>query len=140
MEKRVLAAISLYTFFITAVCAQKATYYADRFHGRMTANGEVYDRTKLTCAHNSYPYGTLLKVTNKGNGKAVTVKVNDRGKLGKGVVIDLSRRAAEHLDMIVEGKVPVTIEEVKTNRKKTNKDNGIKQVSRAGNENLHGEQ
>ena len=90
-----------------------ATYYANKFHGRRTANGERYDRAKFTAAHRTLPFGTVVRVTRISNGKRVTVRVNDRGPLKKGRIIDLSRAAAEQIDMISAGVVDVGIEIVK---------------------------
>ncbi len=87
-----------------------ASYYADQFHGRTTANGEVFDMNAMTCAHPSLPFGTLLKITNLGNDKTVTVRVNDRGPYVDAREIDLSLAAATQLGMISEGISPVKIE------------------------------
>lgn len=70
-----------------------ASYYADRFHGRRTASGRVYDKNKLTAAHKSLPFGTKIRVTNLANGKSVIVEVIDRGPFVRGREIDLSRKA-----------------------------------------------
>jgi rare lipoprotein A len=70
-----------------------ASYYADRFHGRRTASGRVYDKNKLTAAHKSLPFGTKVRVTNEANGKSVVVEVTDRGPFVRGREIDLSRKA-----------------------------------------------
>jgi rare lipoprotein A len=86
-----------------AVTRGTASYYHDKFHGRRTANGEIYDRSRLTAAHRSLPFGTRLRVTNRENGKSVTVVVNDRGPFVKGRVIDLSRAAASKLDFLKVG-------------------------------------
>jgi rare lipoprotein A len=88
----------------------KATFYANTLHGRKTASGEKYDKDALTCAHKSYPFGTQLRVTNLENNKSVVVRVNDRGPFIEGYVVDLSRRAAEAVDMISRGVVKVKIE------------------------------
>jgi rare lipoprotein A len=87
-----------------------ASYYADQFHGRTTANGEIFDMNALTCAHPSLPFGTLLKITNLGNDKTVIVRVNDRGPYVDAREIDLSLAAATQLGMISEGISPVKIE------------------------------
>ncbi|MBM4399343.1 MAG: septal ring lytic transglycosylase RlpA family protein [Candidatus Cloacimonetes bacterium] len=87
-----------------------ATYYSRRFHGRKTANGEIYDRLELTCAHKTLPFNTILKVTNLRNLKSVIVRVNDRGPFKKNRTIDLSYAAAREIDMIRAGVIPVTIE------------------------------
>jgi rare lipoprotein A len=70
-----------------------ASFYANKFHGRKTASGVIFDNTKLTAAHNSLPFGTKLKVTNLANGKSVMVEVNDRGPFVKGRELDLSKAA-----------------------------------------------
>lgn len=70
-----------------------ASFYADRFHGRRTASGRVYDKNKLTAAHKSLPFGTKIRVTNLANGKSVIVEVIDRGPFVRGREIDLSRKA-----------------------------------------------
>lgn len=87
-----------------------AAYYSDVFHGRKTASGELYDKNALTAAHNQYPFGTRLRVTNLENSKSVTVKVNDRGSHTKGRIIDLSRRAADVLGFVKQGVTKVSIE------------------------------
>ncbi len=90
-----------------------ASYYADKFHGRRTACGEIYDRNRYTAAHRSLPCGTMVKVTNLENGKSVVVRINDRGPFVKGRIIDLSYAAARKIDMIRRGVVKVRIEVVK---------------------------
>ncbi|MBN1307271.1 MAG: septal ring lytic transglycosylase RlpA family protein [Chitinispirillaceae bacterium] len=87
-----------------------ATYYGKKFHGRRTASGERYDRRKFTAAHKTLPFGTMVRVTSMSNGKTVTVRVNDRGPLKGGRIIDLSFAAAKALDMISAGVVSVGIE------------------------------
>lgn len=88
----------------------EASYYADKFHGRKTANGEVFNMYALTCAHKTLPFGTMLRVTNLANNKSVEVRVNDRGPFVKGREIDLSKAAAQKLDMIKTGTANVRIE------------------------------
>jgi rare lipoprotein A len=87
-----------------------ANIYQDAFHGKETASEERYDKNALTGAHKTLPYGTKVKVTNLENGKTVTVRINDRGAFGKGIVIDLSRKAAETLGMPAEGRTKVRLE------------------------------
>lgn len=70
-----------------------ASYYADKFNGKRTANGEKFSNSKNTAAHRKFPFGTILKITNESNGKFVIVKVNDRGPFSKGREIDLSKKA-----------------------------------------------
>ncbi len=86
-----------------------ASYYADKYHGRTTANGETFDQRKMTAAHRTLPFGTRVRVTDVASGKSVVVRVNDRGPFVKGRVIDLSRAAAEKLGMIRAGLAEVTI-------------------------------
>lgn len=87
-----------------------ASYYAKSWTGRKTANGERLHHDSLTCAHKTYPFGTLLKVTNPANGLSVIVKVTDRGPYVKGRIIDLSVRAAKELGIISLGIAPVIVE------------------------------
>lgn len=89
-----------------------ASWYGDAFHGRLTANGEVYDKTHLTAAHPTMPLPSYARVTNKKNGSSVIVRVNDRGPFAKGRVIDLSQRAAEMLDYKGSGVAQVQVEYV----------------------------
>ncbi|MGD9331102.1 MAG: septal ring lytic transglycosylase RlpA family protein [Desulfobacterales bacterium] len=86
-----------------------ASYYADRFHGRPTANGERYDRNALTAAHRYLPFGTRVQVTRLDNGKTVAVRINDRGPFVAGRVIDLSRAAAQRIGMLRKGVVRVRV-------------------------------
>jgi len=88
----------------------KASYYARRFHGRKTASGVRYNMNAMTCAHRSLPFGTLLKVTNKKNGRKVVVVVNDRGPWIPDRVVDLSLAAAKELGMVRAGVVPVSVD------------------------------
>ncbi len=87
-----------------------ASYYADSFEGRRTANGETYAAAERTAAHRTFPFGTLLRVVNLTNGLATDVRVNDRGPFKDSRVIDLSRKAAEDLDLIRAGVARVRIE------------------------------
>lgn len=87
----------------------QASFYADRYHGRRTANGEVHDRAALTAAHRSLPFGSRVRVIRLDNGRETMVRINDRGPFVRGRVIDLSRRAAEELDMIRAGVVDVRL-------------------------------
>ncbi|MCK4755525.1 septal ring lytic transglycosylase RlpA family protein [candidate division WOR-3 bacterium] len=91
----------------------KASYYGDKFHGKKTASGEVFNKWDYTCAHKKLPFGTKLKVTNLKNKKSVIVKVNDRGPFVKGRIIDLSYAAAKKIDMIKDGVIKVKIEKVR---------------------------
>ena len=88
----------------------KASFYSKRATGSRTANGERLHHDSLTCAHRSYPFGTLLRVTNVMNGQQVVVRVNDRGPFRKGRIIDLSWGAARAIGIISQGIAPVTVE------------------------------
>jgi rare lipoprotein A len=87
-----------------------ASWYGAEFDGRPTASGETFNASGLTAAHPVLPFGTVLKVTNKHNNRTVTVRVNDRGPFVAARIIDLSRAAAEVLDMLITGTAPVIIE------------------------------
>lgn len=88
----------------------KASWYGKAFHGRMTANGEVFDMNHLTAAHKTMPLPSYARVTNTANGRSVIVRVNDRGPFSNNRVIDLSKRAAEVLDYISAGTATVKVE------------------------------
>lgn len=88
----------------------EASYYADKFQGRKTANGERYDAKKLTAAHPKLPFGTWVTVVNLKNGKRVRVRINDRGPFTGGRIIDLSRAAAAKIGIIQSGVGRVRIE------------------------------
>jgi rare lipoprotein A len=88
-----------------------ASYYAEPYHGRRTANGEVFDSYReLTAAHRTLPFDTIVRVKNKNNGKEVEVRINDRGPFIDGRVIDLSHLAAQEIDMVRAGIAPVRLE------------------------------
>ena len=87
-----------------------ASWYGDIFHGRPTANGEIYNMESLTAAHPTLPLPSLVKVTNLRNGKAATVRVNDRGPFAKNRIIDVSEKAAEVLGFKQDGTTEVKIE------------------------------
>ena len=91
-----------------------AVYYADYLHGRTTALGEVYRMEAYTCAHRTYPKGTLLKVTRLDNGQSVVCRVNDRGPYSKGDVVDISKVAAMKIGLIRDGRTRVSVEPVGT--------------------------
>lgn len=86
-----------------------ATFYSARTHGRMMASGERYDKNGYFCAHKKLPFGTKIRVVNKRNNKEIVVVVKDRGPFAKGRVIDLSNKAAEALNMLRAGVVPVEL-------------------------------
>jgi len=86
-----------------------ASWYGPTFSGKYTANGELYDGNALTAAHRTLPMPVNVRVTNLDNGKSIIVRVNDRGPYARGRVIDLSRRAAELLDVIQTGTARVRV-------------------------------
>jgi rare lipoprotein A len=89
-----------------------ATYYSKNMHGRKTSDGGKYHKDSLTCAHRTYPLGTLLKVRNPKNNKEVIVKVTDRGPHRRNLIIDLSYAAAQEIDIVRYGIAPVKISKV----------------------------
>jgi len=89
-----------------------ASWYGPGFHGRTTANGEVYDQMALTAAHKELPFGTMLLVTNPRNGRSAFVRINDRGPYIDGRDLDLSQGTAAALKMIKRGVIKVKVEEV----------------------------
>ncbi|MWV12098.1 septal ring lytic transglycosylase RlpA family protein [Pseudomonas sp. R-28-1W-6] len=88
----------------------QASWYGARHHGRKTASGERFDQNALTAAHRELPFGTRVQVTNLSNNKRVIVRINDRGPSSRKRLIDLSRQAAEQLDMLRAGVAPVRVE------------------------------
>ncbi|MDO8995278.1 MAG: septal ring lytic transglycosylase RlpA family protein [Sediminibacterium sp.] len=86
-----------------------ASFYADKYVGRKTSNGEKFKQNKLTAAHKTLPFGTKVKVTNLNNGQSVKVRINDRGPFIQGRIIDLSKKAAKKIDMVNAGVTKVTI-------------------------------
>lgn len=100
----------LFTLLLaTPAIANYATWYGNQFHGRLTARGERFNQHAMTCASNKHKFGTQLRVTNTANGKSVVCRVNDRGKLGKGVVVDLSKGAFAKIAPLSQGKVKVKV-------------------------------
>lgn len=87
-----------------------ASWYGDPFHGERTSNGEVYDMHAMTAAHRTLPFQTVVRVHNLDNGKKTRVRVNDRGPFVKGRIIDLSRAAAQRIDMVRPGTARVRLE------------------------------
>ena len=86
-----------------------ASYYGKKFHGKRTASGEIFDMYKVTAAHKTLPFGTRVLVTNLGNGRSVTVRINDRGPFVKGRIIDLSYEAARRIGITGIAKVKLVI-------------------------------
>ena len=87
-----------------------ASWYGVPFHGRHASNGEVYDMYKLTAAHRTLPFETMVRVTNLNNGKATVVRITDRGPFVDNRIIDLSLAAAREVDAVEAGVVPVRVE------------------------------
>ncbi len=115
LQRLIVAGLCFLLINLSSLQAQveygDAAYYADKYHlSSKTASGELYDKYKFTAAHRSLKFGTILKVTHLENGRSVTVKVNDRGPYTKGRIIDLSRAAAEQIDLIEDGIAKVKIE------------------------------
>lgn len=87
-----------------------ASFYADAFDGKMTANGEIYNMYELTAAHKTYPFNTMIRIVNLANNKTVIIRINDRGPFIEGRIIDLSLGAATQLGMDKTGVQEVRLE------------------------------
>jgi rare lipoprotein A len=87
-----------------------ASWYGPGFHGKFTANGELYDQNAMTAAHRTLPMPSLVQVTNLENGRAIRVRINDRGPFAHGRIIDLSKRAAELLGFLNDGTAKVRVQ------------------------------
>ena len=87
-----------------------ASWYGNPFNGRRASNGEIYDMYKLTAAHRTLPFDTMVRVTNLNNGKSTTVRITDRGPFVEGRIIDLSLAAAREIESVGPGVVPVRLE------------------------------
>ena len=111
-----------------------ASYYADKYHGRKTSNGEVFNMYDLTAAHKTLPFNTKVKVTNLSNGKSVVVRINDRGPFIKGREIDLSKAAAVKIGMIKSGTAKVSLEIVGGSDGAANASQGQKTAASSGKE------
>lgn len=94
----------------TTIDSGVASWYGPNFHGKLTANGEIYDQNELTAAHRTLPFNTVVMVTNLDNGKSVTVRINDRGPYANNRIIDLSHEAARRIDMIGPGTANVRVQ------------------------------
>ena len=103
--------ISSSDFFQTGI----ASWYGDDFHGKTTADGEIYDMHKLTAAHQTLPFHTMVEVENLENGEKVLVRINDRGPFLKNRIIDLSLQAAQRLAMSDKGTAAVNIRVIRWN-------------------------
>ncbi|MDH1007750.1 septal ring lytic transglycosylase RlpA family protein [Pseudomonas nicosulfuronedens] len=87
-----------------------ASYYGKAHHGKRTASGERFNQNALTAAHRTLAFGTRVRVTNLDNGRSVVVRINDRGPFGRGRIIDVSKAAAEQLNMLRSGTARVRLE------------------------------
>jgi len=87
-----------------------ASWYGPNFHGKFTSSGERYNMWDMTAAHKTLPMNTIVKVTNRRNGKSTVVRINDRGPFVSTRIIDLSKAAASKIDMIGTGTAPVSLE------------------------------
>ena len=87
-----------------------SSYYAEDFHGKLTANGEVYDMYGLTAAHKTLPLNTIVRVTNLDNEKSLILRINDRGPYVKGRILDCSYGAAKKLGFLANGTTQVRVE------------------------------
>ena len=117
LKLKIALVATLLTLGFTPLSAQhtqrgKASFYAKRFSGRKTASGERLHPDSLTCAHRTYPFGTMLQVYNPANGRSVIVRVTDRGPYIRSRIIDLSWRAAKELDIISQGIAAVIVQKV----------------------------
>jgi len=87
-----------------------ASWYGDEFHGRETANGEIFDKNQMTAAHRTLPMPSAVKVTNLANGRSAILRVNDRGPFAKDRIIDVSRQAAKELGFLAQGTARVRVD------------------------------
>ncbi len=108
-----ISALGIYSFSDNTVDAKKTSYasfYHDKFNGKKTASGEVFDNSKLTAANRTIPFGTKIKVTNLNNGKEVIVRINDRGPFHASRSLDMSKAAFVAIGDAKSGKIPVEYE------------------------------
>lgn len=110
--KKLFSFVCVFLFLITLQAQEfgVASYYADAFHGRKTANGETYDKNAYTAAHKELEFGTIIKVTRLDNNKSVQLRVNDRGPFISGRVVELSKVAAEKIGLIRDGIAEVRVD------------------------------
>ena len=87
-----------------------ASFYHDKFNGRKTASGEIFSNRKLTAAHRTLPFGTIVQVTNLRTGKSVEVRINDRGPFHSSRALDLSKAAFDSIGNTARGTMPVEYE------------------------------
>ena len=87
-----------------------SSYYGPQFHGKLTANGEIFDMYGVSAAHKEFPFNTNVRVTNENNGKSLIIRINDRGPYVGNRILDCSFGAAKKLGFVREGTAPVKIE------------------------------
>ena len=87
-----------------------SSYYGPKFHGKLTANGEIFDMYGVTAAHKEFPFNTMVRVTNENNGKSLMIRINDRGPYIDGRILDCSFGAAKKLGFVGDGTAPIKIE------------------------------
>ncbi|MET3532259.1 septal ring lytic transglycosylase RlpA family protein [Chryseobacterium flavum] len=108
-----ISTLGIYSFTVNTLDAKKtsyASYYHDKFNGRKTASGEIFDNSKFTAANRTLPFGTNIKVTNLKNGKEVIVRINDRGPYHSSRSLDMSKAAFDEIGDISHGTIPVEYE------------------------------
>jgi rare lipoprotein A len=111
--------VSTYTIYSQETTLKgKVSYYANKFNGRKTASGKRFDNTKLTCAHKTFPFGTLLKIINPIDGRFVIVEVIDRGPFIGKRIVDLSKSAFLKIGDLKKGVMNVEIEKIDNKKKK----------------------
>ena len=111
-----ISAFGNYSFTENTSDAKKTSYasfYHDKFNGKKTASGEIFDNDKLTAANRTLPFGTMVKVTNLNNGKEVVVKINDRGPYHSSRALDMSKAAFDEIGDLASGKIPIEYEVIK---------------------------
>lgn len=124
MEKRlilivilIISSFGIYSFknspLFESAKTSYASYYHDKFNGRKTASGEIFNNSKFTAANKKLPFGTLVKVTNLRNNKSVVVRINDRGPYHSSRAIDLSKAAFDEIGNLKRGIMPIEYEIVK---------------------------
>ena len=107
-----ISTLSIYSFMDNATDAKTSfvSYYHDKFHGRKTASGEIFDNSALTAANRTLPFGTLVKITNLISGQSVTVRINDRGPYHSARAFDLSKAAFKSIADVRKGTVAIEYE------------------------------
>ncbi|RMZ59330.1 septal ring lytic transglycosylase RlpA family protein [Chryseobacterium nematophagum] len=108
-----ISTLGVYSFSNNTKDAKKTSYasfYHDKFNGRKTANGEIFDNSKFTAANRTLPFGTKVRVTNLNNGKEVVVRINDRGPYHASRSLDMSKAAFDEIGNIASGTIPIEYE------------------------------